>query len=151
MSGVGTGLDPHVRPERQKPMTSSTDIRPPVYKPRIGQCRAGVKRRARTGLPSQPKQTSATTTNSMPEVAAQPKLTAQSEHVSPAQTEFRQVLSSRIVTRKVPIFPDPLLRPPPKLPDLKENRRDLSDLDMDINTEFQENSPCQERIISEMY
>ena len=55
------------------------------------------------------------------------------------------------MTRKVPIFPDPLLRPPPKLPDLKENRRDLSGLDMDINTDFEENTPYQEGIISEMY
>ena len=36
-------------------MTSSTDTRPLVYKPRIGQGRAGVKRRARTALPSIPK------------------------------------------------------------------------------------------------
>ena len=129
MHGIGKGLDPHVRLETQKPMTSSTYIRAPVYKPRIGQGRAGVKRRSRTALPSQPKQTLATVTKSMPEVAAQPQVTAQTEHVSPAQTDFGQPLGPRIVTRKVPIFPDPLLRPPPKLPGLKENRRDLSDLE----------------------
>ena len=56
--GIGKGLDPHVSPEKQKPMTSSTDIRPPVYKPWIGQGRAGVRRRARVVLPSQQKQTS---------------------------------------------------------------------------------------------
>ena len=33
--GIGKCLDPHVRPEKQKPITSSTDMRPPVYKPRI--------------------------------------------------------------------------------------------------------------------
>ena len=44
-----------------------------------------------------------------------------------------------------------LLRPPPRLPDLKENRRDLLDLDSDINTDFEENSPYQEGIISETY
>ena len=73
-------------------VTSSTDIRPPVYKPRIGQGRAGVKRRARTALPSQPKQTFTPAAKLMPKVAAQPQVTAQTEHVSPAQTDFRQPL-----------------------------------------------------------
>ena len=43
--GIGKRSDPHVKPEKQKPMTSSTDMRPSVYKPRIGQGRAGVKKR----------------------------------------------------------------------------------------------------------
>ena len=50
-----------------------------------------------------------------------------------------------------PLYPNPLLRLPPKLPDLKENRRDLLDLDTDINTDFEENSPYQEGIISVAY
>ena len=87
----------------------------------------------------------------MPEVAAQLQVTVQSEHVSPAQTDFRQPLSPRIVTRKVTIFPNPLLRPPPNPPDLKENRRDLSGLDTDISTDFEENSPYQEGIILETH
>ena len=97
------------------------------------------------------KQTLTLATTSMPEVAAQPQVTVQTEHVSPAQIDFRQQLGPRIVTRKVPFYPDPLLRHPPKLPDLKENRRDLSHLDMGINTDFEENSPYQEGIISETY
>ena len=113
---IGKGLDPHVRPKRQKPMTSSTDIRSPVYKPRIGQGRAGVKRRVRTALASQPKQTLAPATKSMPEVAAQPQVT---QHNQSMYHQLKLTLDSHyspmIVTRKVPIFPDPLLRPPPKL------------------------------------
>ena len=34
--GLGKGLDPYVRPEKQKPIHPLTDIRPPVYKPRTG-------------------------------------------------------------------------------------------------------------------
>ena len=34
--GIGKGLDPNVRPGKQKPISPSTDIRPPVYKSRIG-------------------------------------------------------------------------------------------------------------------
>ena len=129
--GIGKGLDPHVRPEKQKPMTPSADIRPPVYKPRIGRGRAGIQRRARMVIPSLPKQTlaPATVEKSMPEVITQPQVAAQTEHVSPVQTAFKQTLSPRIVTRQVPFYPNLLLRPPPRLPDVKENRRDLSDLD----------------------
>ena len=106
MHGIGKGLDPNVRPEKQKSITSSTDIRSPVYKPSIKQGRAGVRKKIRTVLPSQPKETStpATVEKSIPEVSAQPQVTAQTEHVSPAQTDFRLPLSHRIVTRKAPIF-----------------------------------------------
>ena len=83
--GIEKGLDPHVKPEKQKPISSSSDVRPPVCKPKIGQSRKGVRRRVMIVLPSQPKQTSAPATKSMPEVAAQPQVTAQTEHVSPAQ------------------------------------------------------------------
>ena len=50
--GIGKGLDPHVKPEKQKPVSSSSDVRAPVCKPRIGQGRAGVRRKVRIVLPS---------------------------------------------------------------------------------------------------
>ena len=49
--------------------------------------------------------------------------------------------------------PDPIYRPPPKpaaIP-LQEIPRILTDLDTDINTDFKENSPYQEGLISETY
>ena len=70
---------------------------------------------------------------------------------STAQTDIRQPIGPRIETRQIPSYADPLMRPPPRLPDLKENRRDLLDLDMDRNIDFEENSPYQEGIISEIY
>ena len=81
----------------------------------------------------------------MPEVTAQTQVTAQTEHVSPAEIDFRQPLSPNIVTGKVPFYPDLLLRPPPKTPAVKENRRGLLDLDTDINTDFEEKSPLPRR------
>ena len=54
----------------------------------------------------------------------------------------------------MPPYPDPFLRPPPRPPDvtdLKDTRKDLLDLDMDRNIDFEENSPYQEGIISETY
>ena len=53
----------------------------------------------------------------------------------------KQPLSPRIVTRQVPFYPDLLLRPPPRLPDLKEKRGNVSGWDLDINTDFEEDLP----------
>ena len=74
-----------------------------------------------------------------------------SEHESPVQTDFRQPIGHRIEARQVPIYPDPLLRLPPRPPDLRENGKGFTDLDMGISTDFEENSPFQEGIISETY
>ena len=103
----------------------------------------------RVALPSQSGQTPAPATEQMSEVEAQLQVAA--EQVSPAQTDFRQPRGSRIVTRQIAIYPDPLLRLPPRPPDLKENRRDLTDLDIGINSGFEENSPFQEGIILETH
>ena len=52
--GIEKRLVPHVKPERQKSVVTPsidkrllTDIRPPIYKPRLGQGRAGIRRKAR--------------------------------------------------------------------------------------------------------
>ena len=151
MHGRGKGLDPPARPVKQRPIGSSSDVRCPICKPMIGQGRTGVRRRARIVLPSHSKQTLSPTTKSIPEVAIQPQVATQTEHASAAQTDFRQPTGPRIETRQVPIYPDPVLRLPSKPPDLTENKRNLMDLDMGINTDFEENSSFQEGIISETY
>ena len=45
--GVDKGLDPHIRPERQmvKPTVTQTEVGTPIYKPRVGQGRAGIRRK----------------------------------------------------------------------------------------------------------
>ena len=96
MHGIGKGLDLH-KPEKQKPANSSSDVRAPVCKPMIGQGRVGVRRKVRVALPSQSRQTPAPETEQMPEVAAQWQVAT--EHVSPAQTDFRQPIDPRIETR----------------------------------------------------
>ena len=103
----------------------------------------------RVAPPTQPRQIPIQVTEPMPEVAIQMQMA--SEHESPVQIDFRQPIGPGIEARQVPIYPDPSLRLPPKSPDLKENRRDLTDLDMGINMDFEENSPFQEGIISETY
>ena len=54
---------------------------------------------------------------------------------------------------KIPIYPDPLMKPPPSLPDVKmqDDRKINLDLDLEIKKDFEENSPYQEGIVSEIY
>ena len=59
----------------------------------------------------------------------------------------------KLNAKQVPFYPDPLIKSPPRLPDIKtlDSRRMTLDLDLDINKDFQENSPYQEGKISEAY
>ena len=54
---------------------------------------------------------------------------------------------------QVPFYPDPLIKSPPRPPDIKtqDNRRMTLDLDLDIYKDFEENSPYEEGILSEAY
>ena len=147
--GIEKSLVPHVKPERQKSVNLPMDKRPPIPKSRIGQGRAGIRRKMRI-VPS--IQTPAPKViQSLPETVTKSQETVQTEHKSPAQTDIKQPMHPRIENRPIPFYPDPILRPPPRPPDLKETRRDLLDLDMEININFEENSPYQEGIISETY
>ena len=54
---------------------------------------------------------------------------------------------------EIPKYPDPIYRPPPKpitLP-ISAVPRNLSDINPEINMDFEENSPYQEGVILEMY
>ena len=54
---------------------------------------------------------------------------------------------------QIPIYPNPLMKSPPKLPEIKaqDDRKIYVDLDLEINKDFEENSPYQEGKISEIY
>ena len=57
------------------------------------------------------------------------------------------------VSKEIPIYLDPGYRPPPKpvrtpIPKIPGI---LSDIDPELNTNFEENSPFQEDVISETY
>ena len=57
------------------------------------------------------------------------------------------------MSREFPPYPDPIYRPPPKTAEIPlwETLRKLMDLDTDINTDFEENSPYEEGVISQTY
>ena len=48
-------------------------------------------------------------------------------------------------------YSQPVMRPPPKLPDLADRRNHRTDTGTDPNIDFEENSPHQEGIITEIY
>ena len=52
---------------------------------------------------------------------------------------------------KIPTYPDPLMKPPRRPPDVKMQDDRKINLDLEINKDFEENSPYQEGIISEIY
>ena len=69
-------------------------------------------------------------------------------HIMPDHT-----IRPEINAGQVPFYPDSLIKPPPRLPGIKmyDNRRTTLDLYLDINKDFEENSPYQEGVISETY
>ena len=97
---------------------------------------------------------------SLPEPVIQSQETVQTEYQLPAPTplrhptsptSIRQPIGPRIEHGPISFYPYPILRPPPRPPDLKDTRKNLLDLDTDRNIDFEENSPYQEGIISETY
>ena len=143
---------------------------PPVPKARIGQGRAGIRRKPKVAPPIPKVIQTPTLPMSMPvprtvlsltEPVTQPQGSILSQHqvptvpkplIQPTPASITQPLEPRIDPRPVPQYHKPLLRPPPRPPDVttvKDNRKDLRDLDMDRKIKFEENSPHQEGIISE--
>ena len=55
------------------------------------------------------------------------------------------------IAKEVPIYPDPVYRPPPKAEKLPvpEIPRSLLDIDPELNMDFENNSPFQEGLFSE--
>ena len=173
--GANKGLDPHVQPGKQKsfPIQTVNKGMPthPIPKPRIGQGRAGLRRKAKAPLPIasphllpvQPiTEHDSRTAMPLPEPTNQsqshvqsqiwPRQPSQHHPIDPAQ--IPQQIGPKIQHRPTPSYPDPYARPPPKPPDISDplnSRKDLLDNDSDRKLEIEENLPFQEGIISEIY
>ena len=63
------------------------------------------------------------------------------------------LIKPKVTGLKTSIYPDPLMKLPPRPPDIKaqDDRKINLDLDLEVNKDFEENSPYQEGIISEIY
>ena len=186
--GVNKGLNPHIKPGRQRPLPTlpmhsipPTSLTQPVVKgppthpipkPRIGQGRAGLRRKIKINqsipLPKQmlaqpiltpaPKEVL-----SLPEPIVQSQENVQPQHHIPISLPQHQLVDLTCIIQPIgpkiqhtpsPPYHDPYARPPPRTPDITnsiDSRKDLLDTDLDKNIDIEENSPFQEGIISETY
>ena len=144
--GVDKGINPHFQHEKQtlKPVIISQEVKTPTWKkPRLGQGKAGLRRKVKVVTPSQPNKPAQVVPPSerqKSEVTLQPQAsigsTSQAEYIPLTSTASKQPLNPKLFTREVPSYPDPKIRPPPRPPVLKENQRTSVDLDTEINTDF---------------
>ena len=144
-----------------------TSIVPPIPKPRIGQGRAGIRRKPKVAPPTpKPIQTPVPPIPTPAPRAVQPlpepvvqlqERTLPQHHVPAAPLLIVHPTSAHItqpIGPRIEPYYEPFLRPQPRSPDVtdvKDNRKDSLDLDMDRNIDFEENCPYQEGIILEMY
>ena len=172
--GANKGLDPHVQPGKQRPFPSlpiqTIDKGLPTHpipRPRIGQGRAGLRRKVKALQPiSSPHQLPAQPiTEHVPKtVMPLPEPTDQSQsciqpQIMPRPLSQHQLVDPTCIGPKIQHRPSPpyydlYARPPPKPPDIidpLDSRKDLLDNDSDRKVEIEENSPFQEGIISEIY
>ena len=165
----------HLRPIHHTPSMDQrlpTNAVPPLPKRRVGQGRAGIRRKPKVmhpipkpiQIPTPPIPKPATrTVQPLPEPVNQLQdsiipqhhvPTAQQPLVQPTPASITQPIEPTIQHRPIPPYYEPFVRPAPRPPDvtaMKDNRKDLSDFHMDRKIEFEENSPHQEGLISEMH
>ena len=132
--GSRKGLDPHKIPEKQPQPIVGLDIN---RKPRLGQGRAGVRRKIKA-LPS--SYTGLGASESKP-------IIINDEAVSAADPVLPKPMLEIPRSEVLPPYLFPQNRPPPKPPDQLIKRQDIDD----SKTDIEENSPFQENIISEIY
>ena len=172
--GANKGLDPHVQPGKQRsfpspPIQTINKGLPthPIPRPRIGQGRAGLRRKVKALQPiSLPHQLPAQpiTEHVLKTVMPLPEPTDQSQsyiqpQIMPRPLSQHQLadptcIGPKIQHRPSPPYYDPYTRPPPKPPDITnplDSQKDLLDNDSDRKVEIEEHSPFQEGIISEIY
>ena len=156
-------------------MVQHVDKEPPTHpipKPRIGQGRAGLRRKVKTSQPIElSKQTPVQPiTIHVPKAALplpEPIIHSQvnvypqqhipiplPQHQPVDPTCIVQQIGPTIQHKPSPLYHDPSTRPPPRPPDVTDpidSQKDLLDNDLDRNVDIEENSPFQEGIISEIY
>ena len=127
--GSRKGLDPHKKPENQPQPIVSSDV---ARKPRIGQGRAGIRRKAPPLL-------------DLKEGASVFK-----PIVIGNEIETKRPISIMEIPRSemLPPYLVQPLRPPPKPPDNLSKKQETKE---SSKIEIEENSPFQESIISEVY
>ena len=156
---IDKGINPDIKLERQVLKSEK-----PADKPKLGQGREGLRREMKAPAQAQSQvqfkeenQTKVQTISKQRE-GIQTPLTRQTTIRHIEQRPETGIMPEHLIRPKVtevktPIYPDPLMKLPPRLPDIKvqDDRKINLDLDLEINKDFEENSPYQEGIISEFY
>ena len=160
---IDKGISPNVQPEKQviKPIIVPEVKGITQNKPRLGQGRAGVRRKMKVQPSPQlsnPIKVTSKLTLQHPESTVQPKTFSDSrpktKYILIPQTSSGIQMKSKMISREIPTYPVPMYRPPLKFSvgkPLQDMSRKITGFDMDINIDIKENSPYQEGIISETY
>ena len=143
---MSKNLDPNILPEKQNisPLKGNEISQ---EKPRIGQGRAGMKRRRLPPI-NQAIAESAEPSKKTPEASKiEMKVINQPDCTTPAQSINNS--SVEVIIKDIPFHPDPTDRPsrPVRIP----TSESPENIDISLNIAFVENSPFQEGVISETY
>ena len=156
--GVRKNLDPNRKLERQ----DANPIKGSVVKPHIGQGRAGLKRKRSDPINQTINQPSELSQKIPGKTEIETGKTNQAH--SKDQTHIINNADAGMTHTKslipdVPFPPGPPYRPSPKpirsnMPrsqECSQSSSSLENINPDINLDFEENSPCQEGVISETF
>ena len=166
--GIGKELDPNVHPEKQvlKSIAATKVKEMSQVKPRLGQRREDLRCKIKTPMLNSISKPIMQVREKQPNVLVpdtrriQDKIVPIPNYTTPHTWSKDDSGSSMVerkvtqdVSREIPICPDPVYRPLPKpvktpIPEIPGS---LSDIDPELNTDFEKNSPFQEGVISEMY
>ena len=155
---IDKDINPDIKPERQ--ILKSQNL---ANKPKLGQdkesLRSEMKVPAQAQMQVQIKhenqmRTDSNETKTRPTNALTKQTTVRCTEQEPVSDVIPKHINKPTVTEmKFPIYQDPLMKLLPRLPDVKiqDDRKINLDLNLEINKDFEENSPYQEGIISEIY
>ena len=150
--GAKKTLDRRVLPEKQKPQIQAEQV--VKIRPRLGRGRAGIRHKK-----PQPVTSQTAAVGRSPKIpTVQNFIKGNMDFPVPKQlitNETETITRKKILCKNMeqPFYPDLIYRPPPRPPDnLRPNCPESeSDTRPKIDTEFEENSPHQEGIISDVY
>ena len=144
--GVSKNLDPNIKPETQNisPLKANEILQ---EKPRIGQGRAGMKRRRLSPI----NQSIAQSEEMSKKISEASKIEKKfinhpdfATSVKSINNSNAEVINRRPVIKDIPFFPDPIFRPSPKPVRIPTSERSENiDISLEPNIDFEENSPCQ--------
>ena len=156
-------MNPNILPEKQhtKPIKGNEIL---AERPQTGQGRAGMRRRKPYPITQTIIEPSKLSQKIPGAAKIEMRITNSTNSTSPAHfvnNVNEEMTQRRPLTTDVPFYPGPTYRPPPKPirspmegsheGSQSSNSAETTDIDSEINLDFEQNSPFQEGAISEAY